>query len=62
MRYFHKQPNHFWKPIINLDKVLTTSFPSTTTLFLFLVSLDTMVETWRNLEMPAREGPCRAIS
>jgi hypothetical protein len=24
MRYFHKQQNHFWKPIINLDKVLTT--------------------------------------
>jgi hypothetical protein len=22
MRYFHKQQNHFWKPIINLDKVL----------------------------------------
>ena len=21
MRYFHKQQNHFWKPIINLDKV-----------------------------------------
>ncbi|KAI1025110.1 hypothetical protein LB504_009809 [Fusarium proliferatum] len=21
MRYFHKQPNHFWKPIINLDKL-----------------------------------------
>jgi hypothetical protein len=21
MRYFHKQPNHFWKPTINLDKV-----------------------------------------
>jgi large subunit ribosomal protein L27Ae len=21
MRYFHKQPNHFWKPVINLDKV-----------------------------------------
>src|SRR5258708_21777066 len=21
MRYFHKQRNHFWKPIINLDKV-----------------------------------------
>jgi hypothetical protein len=22
MRYFHKQGNHFWKPVINLDKVL----------------------------------------
>lgn len=21
MRYFHKQQNHFWKPILNLDKV-----------------------------------------
>lgn len=21
MRYFHKQQNHFWKPVINLDKV-----------------------------------------
>src|ERR1700730_2862948 len=21
MRYFHKQCNHFWKPVINLDKV-----------------------------------------
>ena len=21
MRYFHKQGNHFWKPVINLDKV-----------------------------------------
>jgi large subunit ribosomal protein L27Ae len=21
MRYFHKQPGHFWKPTINLDKV-----------------------------------------
>jgi len=21
MRYFHKQTNHFWKPVINLDKV-----------------------------------------
>jgi large subunit ribosomal protein L27Ae len=21
MRYFHKQKNHFWKPIINLDKI-----------------------------------------
>jgi large subunit ribosomal protein L27Ae len=20
MRYFHKQQNHFWKPVINLDK------------------------------------------
>jgi large subunit ribosomal protein L27Ae len=20
MRYFHKQGNHFWKPVINLDK------------------------------------------
>jgi hypothetical protein len=24
MRYFHKQQNHFWKPIINLDKVHTS--------------------------------------
>jgi hypothetical protein len=23
MRYFHKQQNHFWKPVINLDKVHT---------------------------------------
>lgn len=21
MRYFHKQQSHFWKPIVNLDKV-----------------------------------------
>ena len=21
MRYFHKLQNHFWKPVINLDKV-----------------------------------------
>jgi len=21
MRYFHKQTNHFWKPVINLDKL-----------------------------------------
>ncbi|KAL7266458.1 60S ribosomal protein L28 [Rhizina undulata] len=21
MRYFHKQPNHFWKPVVNLDKL-----------------------------------------
>jgi len=21
MRYFHKQRNHFWKPVINLDKL-----------------------------------------
>merc|ERR1712169_152226 len=21
MRYFHKQKNHFWKPVINLDKL-----------------------------------------
>ena len=21
MRYFHKMQNHFWKPVINLDKV-----------------------------------------
>lgn len=26
MRYFHKQQNHFWKPVINLDKVC--SIPS----------------------------------
>ena len=25
MRYFHKQGNHFWKPIINLDKVCSTN-------------------------------------
>merc|ERR1712000_357435 len=24
MRYFHKQKNHFWKPVINLDKVRPT--------------------------------------
>ncbi|KAK9479263.1 ribosomal protein L18e/L15P [Lipomyces japonicus] len=23
MRYFHKQPNHFWKPTINLEKLWT---------------------------------------
>lgn len=23
MRYFHKQQNHFWKPIVNLDKLWT---------------------------------------
>lgn len=23
MRYFHKQKNHFWKPILNLDKLWT---------------------------------------
>ena len=27
MRYFHKQGNHFWKPIINLDKVRVVPFP-----------------------------------
>lgn len=28
MRYFHKQQNHFWKPVINLDKVhITQLFP-----------------------------------
>ena len=21
MRYFHKQGNHFWKPVLNLDKL-----------------------------------------
>ncbi|KAG7137387.1 60S ribosomal protein L27a like [Verticillium longisporum] len=21
MRYFHKQQNHFWKPVVNLDKL-----------------------------------------
>lgn len=21
MRYFHKQQNHFWKPIVNIDKL-----------------------------------------
>ena len=26
MRYFHKQQNHFWKPIINLDKVRYSIF------------------------------------
>merc|ERR1712098_858807 len=25
MRYFHKQGNHFWKPVINLDKVCSFS-------------------------------------
>lgn len=25
MRYFHKQQNHFWKPVINLEKVLSAS-------------------------------------
>lgn len=24
MRYFHKQQNHFWKPVVNLDKVCIT--------------------------------------
>lgn len=28
MRYFHKQQNHFWKPVINLDKVILPSLPS----------------------------------
>ena len=23
MRYFHKQQNHFWKPVLNLDKLWT---------------------------------------
>jgi hypothetical protein len=26
MRYFHKQPAHFWKPVVNLDKVSGCSF------------------------------------
>lgn len=26
MRYFHKQGNHFWKPVINLDKVRCDNF------------------------------------
>lgn len=26
MRYFHKQQSHFWKPVINLDKVHSTLF------------------------------------
>jgi hypothetical protein len=26
MRYFHKQGNHFWKPVINLDKVRFYNF------------------------------------
>lgn len=26
MRYFHKQGNHFWKPVINLDKVRLENF------------------------------------
>lgn len=26
MRYFHKQQSHFWKPVINLDKVHFHSF------------------------------------
>jgi hypothetical protein len=26
MRYFHKQGNHFWKPVINLDKVCALVF------------------------------------
>ena len=30
MRYFHKQGNHFWKPVVNLDKV--RAFPSLDTL------------------------------
>ncbi len=28
MRYFHKQENHFWKPVINLDKVRSYKFSS----------------------------------
>ena len=24
MRYFHKQSTHFWKPVVNLDKVRYT--------------------------------------
>jgi len=27
MRYFHKQGNHFWKPVINLDKVRSIEPP-----------------------------------
>lgn len=23
MRYFHKQKNHFWRPVLNLDKLWT---------------------------------------
>lgn len=23
MRYYRKQPNHFWKPVLNLDKLWT---------------------------------------
>ena len=23
MRYFHKQQNHFWSPIVNLDKLVS---------------------------------------
>jgi hypothetical protein len=26
MRYFHKLQNQFWKPVINLDKVLFLGF------------------------------------
>jgi large subunit ribosomal protein L27Ae len=25
MRYFHKQQNHFWKPVVNLEKVCSIS-------------------------------------
>merc|ERR1712098_671448 len=32
MRYFHKQGNHFWKPVINLDK-LWSLIPSATARF-----------------------------
>ncbi len=23
MRYFHKQQNHFWSPVVNLDKLVS---------------------------------------
>lgn len=29
MRYFHRQSNHFWKPVINLDKVSAQYHPYT---------------------------------
>lgn len=49
MRYFHKQQAHFWKPIINLDKVHTNPFP----LRIFFWSLGTAkMETKKKKETP----------
>ena len=44
MRYFHKQQTHFWKPVINLDKVHKSHRD------FVLASRDTAthVERWQN--------------